>query len=134
MSAAQIVLSLALAASSAYTVLGYPGHYGAPSGRSRLFRSVGLVLLDFLLGLLLLYTFLDFDFQTPLKIATLRRLTYILSCIFLGLSVLCVSLLDALETFVVFRREQQRVFQQALEEESRALSSRDNDAPKDGAA
>ena len=57
---AQIVLGLCLLGALTYTVLAYPNKYGALSGRSRLFRTVGLFLLDVLLALVLMYTFIDF--------------------------------------------------------------------------
>jgi hypothetical protein len=104
MSLAQIVLALVLAAACAYTVAGYPRRYGALSGRSRLFRTVGLFLLDLLLFLVLLGTMISFtDLERP-RVGALRAVAYLLACVFLLFSVICIALLDWLESLVAYRR------------------------------
>jgi hypothetical protein len=102
--AVQTVLAVLFGAACLYTVLGYPHRYGALTGRSRLFRTVGLSLLVLFLGLVLLYTFLDFEANTASKkIAALRQITYLAACFFLALSLLCIALLDWLEAIVFYR-------------------------------
>ena len=106
MSGPQIFLAALFGAACVYTVVGYPNKYGALSGRSRLFRTVGLFLLDLLLGLTLLGTFLDFRYGVTPKVALGRLMTYVLACVFLALSLVCIAVLDSLESLVVFRRTQ----------------------------
>lgn len=116
MSPVQILLALLFAAACTYTVVGYPQRYGALSGRSRLFRSAGLFLLDLLLGLVLLGTLVDFrDVERP-RIALLRAGAYVLACVFLLFSLLCVALLDWLETLVAYRRAQRDILYRMRDE------------------
>lgn len=117
MSPAQIALSLLFAVACVYTVVGYPQRYGALSGRSRLFRSIGLFLLDLLLGLVLLGTLVDFTDADRPRVAVVRASAYMLACVFLLFSVLCVVLLDWLETLVAYRRAQREVLYRMQEEE-----------------
>jgi len=109
----QIILALLFAATCTYTVVGYPHRYGALSGRSRLFRTVGLFLLNLLLGLVLLITFIDYEGAPPAGVSrralAIRYLSYVLACIFLVFSLLCVALLDWLELQVIYRRAQRDI-------------------------
>jgi hypothetical protein len=118
MSAGQVVLAVLFAAACIYTVVGYPHRYGALTGRSRLFRTVGITLLVLFLGLVLLYTFLDFQASVPSRrIAALRQITYLAACFFLALTLLCLALLDWLEALVFYRREQRSLLHQMAREE-----------------
>jgi hypothetical protein len=76
MSPAQIVLGLATLAAFVYTVLAYPHKYGALSGRSRLFRTIGVSLLDLLLTLVLMATFIDFSVGVAKSVALFRMIFY----------------------------------------------------------
>lgn len=117
MSGAQILFGLAFFAAAAYTVVGYPHKYGALTGRSRFFRTIGLFLLDLLLALVLLYTFVDFNRETGGPVASIRELLYLLSCFFLGLMLVCLAILDALESVVAVRRERRAAMQEMIRAE-----------------
>lgn len=117
MNAVQVLFAVLFAAACVYTVVGYPHRYGALSGRSRLFRTSGLFLLDLLLCLVLLYTFLDFNVQGGGRVARIREILYILSCISLSLVLVCIAVLDALETYVAGRRERREVMHRLVQEE-----------------
>ena len=114
MQAPQIILAVLLAGAVLYTVLGYPHRYGALSGRSRLFRTLGLVIIDLLLALVLMWFFINFGDS---KIGAVRQLFYILSCVILALALLCIAALDSLETIVAARREESKFVRQVLQEE-----------------
>ena len=114
---AQIILGLCVLGALTYTVLAYPNKYGALSGRSRLFRTVGLFLLDVLLVLVLMYTFIDFNAEVSARAGALRRIFYVASCLFLCFALVCVSLLDALESYSSVRRERRKYLQSVMEAE-----------------
>ena len=114
MTAAQVVLGLLFVGACVYTIVGYPKRYGALSGRSRLFRTAGLFLLDLLLLLVLMRAFLVFEES---RLGALRSALYWFSCLFMALSLLCIALLDALESYVTVRREQRAILQKAIQEE-----------------
>ena len=129
----QIFLAIVFGASCLYTVLGYPVRYSALSGRSRLYRFVAVILLDLLLGLLLLGTFIEFrDYVNPIM-GSFRALAYGSACIFLALALVCLAVLDALESLVAYRREQRRLLSHMLEEETPPGQPPGTDDPgKDG--
>lgn len=108
----QIVLGLLFLGACVYTVLGYPHKYGALTGRSRLFRSTGVVIIDLLLGLVLLYTFINFSYGATPRVAALRGISYLAACLFLTFALLCIALLDWLEGIVALRRGQRDIFRQ----------------------
>ncbi len=114
MQAPQIILAVLLAGAVLYTVLGYRHRYSALSGRSRLFRTVGLVLIDLLLALVLMWFFIPFGDG---KLGLARQGFYIASCVVLVLALLCIAMLDALETIVAARREESKFVRQVLQEE-----------------
>lgn len=120
MLAAQIVLGLCLLGALTYTVLAYPNKYGALSGRSRLFRTVGLFLLDVLLALVLMYTFIDFKEGVAPRVGLLRLVFYAASCLFLCFALVCVSLLDALESYSSVRRERRTYLESVIQAELEA--------------
>lgn len=124
----QGVLAVGFVAACAYTVVGYPSRYGALSGRSRLFRTVGLFLFDLLLGLVLLGTFLPFG--GPNKAAeAVRLVAYLMACLFLALSLICIAVLDWLESFVVYRRAQRDLAQQILQSDASSAGDEANPKP-----
>ena len=114
---AQIFLGLSALGALAYTVLAYPNKYGALSGRSRLFRTVGIFLLDVLLVLVLMYTFIDFHADVTPRVAALRQIFYFASCLFLCFTLICVALLDALESYSSVRRERRNYLTARMEAE-----------------
>lgn len=135
MNAPQIALSALLGGALFYTVFGWARRYGALSGRSRLFRTVGLILLDLLLALALMWFFIDFTGGSGNeRIAALRELFYILSCIVLVLFLLCIAALDALETLSAARREERAFIQETLREEIERARAREATAAADAAA
>ncbi len=131
MNAFQIVLAVLFAASCTYTVVGYPSKYGALSGRSRLFRTVGLFLLNLLFGLVLLGTFLDFRANASARTAAFREIVYWIACIFLALSLMCIALLDWLESLVAYRRAQRDIVYKIIQDEIED-QKRDNEDTKPG--
>lgn len=118
LSVGQIFLGVLVLAASTYTVLGYPHKYGALSGRSRLFRTLGVFLLDLLLGLTLLYTFIDFAYGADKRVAAARAAAYILACLFLAFALLTTALLDSLESVVAYRRERRRALEEIIRGEN----------------
>jgi membrane protease YdiL (CAAX protease family) len=126
MNALQIALGLGLAGAMAYTVLGYPHKYGALTGRSRLFRTLGLLVFDLLLLLVLIWTFTDFSKQVGQRVGRIREIFYLASCLVLGLSLPLIALLDALESYTAVRRERREFLQQAVRDEAeRAQKAKD---------
>ena len=114
MQAPQIILAVLLVGAVLYTVFGYRSRYGALSGRSRLFRTLGLVVMDLLLALSLMWFFIPFGDG---RLGLARQGFYIASCVVLVLALLCIALLDALETIVAARREERSFVRQILQEE-----------------
>lgn len=114
MQAPQILLAVLLGGAILYTVFGYQHRYGALSGRSRLFRTLGLVIIDLLLALTLMWFFIDFGVG---KLGIARQGFYLASCVVLVLALFCIALLDALETIVAARREESKFVRQVLQEE-----------------
>lgn len=114
MQAPQILLAVLLGGSVLYTVFGYRHRYGALSGRSRLFRTLGLMVMDLLLALSLMWFFIPFGDG---RLGLARQGFYIASCVVLVLALLCIAMLDALETIVAARREERNFVRQILQEE-----------------
>jgi hypothetical protein len=122
MNSVQVVLGLITLGALVYTVLAYPNKYGALSGRSRLFRTINICLLDLLLMLVLLATFIDWkaELNTPGASSTavmIRFGFYVAACLFLCLALLCVAMLDALETYTVLRKERRITLERTLREQ-----------------
>lgn len=118
MTAGQWTLAFLLLFASGYTVWGYPHKYFALSGRSRLYRTVGLAALDLLLLLVLMGTFIDFKADVTLRVALVRQLFYWAACLVLGLTLPLVGVLDALESYTAMRRERRAFLEQIVEEEA----------------
>ncbi len=129
MSALQIVFATLLGGSVFYTIFGYKHRYGALSGRSRLFRTLGLIVMDLLLALALMWFFIDFGSGT---LGLARQGFYIASCIVLVLALLCIALLDALETIVAARREERDFVRQILKDEIQQAKIREGASPEPG--
>lgn len=121
MSPAQIVLGVLLAAALAYTVYGYPHRYGALTGRSRLYRTVGLFLLSLLLMLVFMGQFIDFYAGIERKVGALRWVFYQSSCLLLGLMLPIIAFLDTLESVVAVRREKRDYLLNMWQEEQARL-------------
>ena len=95
----------------------YPHKYGALTGRSRLFRTVGVALFDLLLMLVTLATFIDFHAGVAPRLAPIRMGFYLASCFFLCFALICVASLDALESISRLRRENRVSLEQMLRTE-----------------
>ena len=97
------------------TLWGYRRGYGALSGRSRLFRTSGMGLLDLLIFLGLVYLTRSLHNKLP----PLQMLSFLAAFLGLGVSLVCIALLDALESVVAMRRVERQVMQQVIEETAR---------------
>ncbi len=118
MSILQLVLALSFLGTLAYLVIGWPRRFGALSDRSWRYRvtGIGLLLLLFAVGWFaasMLVTKGD-------KVRALRYKSLLLSCILLTLSLACVSLLDALESYAAIRRERRVELNKLIDETTRA--------------
>ena len=113
----QIVFVALTVAALVFTVVAYPNKYGAQSGRSRLFRTVGMFLMDLLLMLVTLATFIDFAAGVSPRVAPIRVGFYLASCVFLCLALICTALLDSLESVSRLRRESRRSLEETLRTE-----------------
>jgi hypothetical protein len=130
MTPAQIGIAVLLVGAMAYTVYGYPHHYGALTGRSRLFRTVGLVVIDLLLVLVLMGMFIDFGAEVTRRVAAVRAAFYWGACVLLGLSLPFIALLDALESYTAVRREKRDFLQQMIQEEIEKVQARKGQTPE----
>jgi hypothetical protein len=135
MNAGTIALGILLLVAVGYTIYGYPLKYGALTGRSRLYRTVGLCIIDLLLMLVLMGTFIDFtDGVTP-RVGAIRWAFYWSSCIVLGLMLPLIAALDALESFVAMRREQREfldtIVRDELERATSAAAKKPSSVPPD---
>lgn len=117
MNALQIALTIGLVGAWGYTVIGYPHKYGALTARSRLFRTLGLLVFDLLLMLVLMWTFIDFSKEVGQRVGRIREVFYLASCLVLGLSLPLIALLDALESYTAVRRERREFLQQSIRDE-----------------
>jgi hypothetical protein len=131
MNAWTITLGIALLISVGYTILGYPNKYGALTGRSRLYRTVGLCIIDLLLMLVLMGTLIDFYDGVTKEIGALRQVFYWSSCLLLGLTLPLVAALDALESFVAVRREKRQFLDEIVREELERAAAQKTPRPPD---
>lgn len=111
----QLVFWALLIVSCGVTVWGYRRGYGALSGRSRLFRTTGMGLLDLLILMGLVYITRNLAGKMP----PLQMLSFLAIFLGLGVSLVCIALLDALESMVAMRRVERQVIQQVIEETAR---------------
>ena len=132
MSPFQALLALGFVIACAYTVFGYPSRYGALSPRSRLFRTLGLFLLNLLLGLVLLGTALPFEEGPGNRAAALRQFAYWLACLFLALSLMCVALLDWLESMAAYQRARRDILYKMAQEERERKEGEQKDKDASG--
>jgi hypothetical protein len=123
----QITFGALLAAALLVTVVGYGRKYGALSGRSRLFRTAGMGLIDLLLvvGLILV----SGNREAALAAGTLnafavRQLVLLTVVVFLTLSLIGVAALDALENVTVYRRERRQAMQDMIRAEIEAQAQK----------
>jgi hypothetical protein len=132
MTGAQIILGILLLIAVGYTILGYPNKYGALTGRSRLYRTVGLLIIDLLLMLVLMGTLIDFYDGVTKNVGLLRQAFYWSSCLLLGLMLPLVAALDALESFVAVRREKREFLEKIVREEAeRVTGTKKSSLPSD---
>jgi hypothetical protein len=123
MNVGTIALGILLLIAVGYTIYGYPHKYGALTGRSRLYRTVGLCIIDLLLMLVLMGTFIDFrDGVTP-TVGAIRWAFYWGACLVLGLMLPLIAALDALESFVAMRREQREFLDKIVRDELERATS-----------
>jgi hypothetical protein len=108
---AMVVFGLLLALAIALLIYGYPRGYGALSPRSRLFRTAGMALLCLLMALAMVFVGRDFVG----RVGALQKLALLVSLYGLGISLVCIALLDALESFVAMRKAERQVIQQVIE-------------------
>lgn len=115
------LLAIALAA----TVWGYPHKYGALSGRSRLFRTVGVVLIDLLLITVLMYFSTDWTAMKyrvgmtssdALKLVAASQALYLVTWVIIMIWSVGMGLLDALENFSVYRRQRRQALDEMIQE------------------
>jgi hypothetical protein len=123
MNAARIALGILLLIAVGYTIYGYPHKYGALTGRSRLYRTLGLCIIDLLLMLVLMGTLIDFYDGVTKQIGALRQVFYWSSCLALGLMLPLVAALDALESFVAVRREKREFLEKIVRDELERAAS-----------
>ena len=121
MTIAQGVLGALLLGALIYTVVAYPARYGAISGRSRLFRTVGVFLLDLLFMLVFMYTLIDWGAGGK-QVGAIRWVFYVASCFFLCFALACTAALDALEGFTAVRRERRRTLAEILQAEQERVA------------
>ncbi|WP_395144116.1 hypothetical protein [Armatimonas sp.] len=107
-----VIFGILLAVAVGLTFYGYPRGYGALSARSRLFRTAGMALLVLLLALTMVFVGQDFVG----RVGDLQKLALLISLYGLGLSLVCIALLDALESFVAMRKAERQALQQVIEE------------------
>jgi membrane protease YdiL (CAAX protease family) len=111
MISASLVFGVLLAIAVGLTIFFYSKGYGALSPRSRLFRTAGMALLCLLLALALIFVGRDFVG----RVGALQKLMLLISLYGLGVSLVCIALLDALESFVAMRKAERQVIQQVIE-------------------
>jgi len=121
----QSLFSILLGIGVVYTVWGYPRKYGALSGRSRLFRTIGLVLINLLLITLLIFASTDWNEQlyhvgsipeNARRMVKISQLLYYVTWLILGLFLLGVAMLDGLENFTIYRRQRREALENMIAE------------------
>jgi Na+/melibiose symporter-like transporter len=122
MSGLQVCLALGFLGVLVYLVLGWPKRFGALSDRSWRFRlsGLGLLLLLFLLGWLAS----GIVVSKGNKVGAIRYMSLLISCVLITLSLTCVALLDALESYRVVRKERRVELNKLIDETARAARER----------
>jgi hypothetical protein len=98
----QLFMGALLIASLFATVFFFPKKYGSLSGKSFLFRTTGMVLLNLLLFLMVVIVAGKF---APGREGVLRLTLLYFGALLVGIGAVFVALLDSLETYVAGRRE-----------------------------
>lgn len=130
MTAAQVTLGALLAAALGGTVWGYSRKYGARSGRQRFYRTIGMAALDLLALLAFLAVVVDFREGVTPRLGAARYVLILASCVLLVVLLVFVALLDALESYVIVRRERRTVVTQILQEEIDRAQARSTKKPR----
>jgi len=122
MSILQMVLALSFLGTLAYLIIGWPKRFGALSDRSWRYRvaGIGLLLLLFALG----WFAANIMVTKGDKVGALRYMSLLLSCILLTISLACVALLDALESYAAIRRERRAELNKLIDETTRAAKEK----------
>jgi len=114
-----------LAGTIAYTVWGYPRKYGALSGKSRLFRTVGIVLANLFLITVLLYFSTDWDAmryrigvptQDSARLVRASQLLYGVTWVMLSILLVGIAGLDSLENYTVYRKRRREAVDELIQE------------------
>ena len=107
-----------LAAALFYTVWGYGRKYGALSGKSRLFRTVGIVLLDLLLATVVIFFATDWDAmryrvgtpsQQASQLVVLSQGLYFATWLLLSVLIVGCASLDSLENYSIYRKQRREI-------------------------
>ncbi len=122
MSVLQLFLTLGFLGTLTYLVLGWPRRFGALSDRSWRFRlaGLGLLLVLFALG----WFAAGMVVGRGNKVGAIRYLSLILSCVLVTLSLSCVALLDALESYSVIRKERRGELNKLIDETVAAVRNK----------
>ena len=112
-----------LAAALSYTVWGYGKKYGALSGKSRLFRTVGMILLDLLLTTVVVYFCTDWNAMryrigTPseqaAQLVALSQGLYFATWFLVSVLILGCAGLDSLENFSIYRKQRREALDELV--------------------
>lgn len=146
MNALQLIFGILFGISAVYTVWGFPRKYGALSGRSRLFRTIGMVLINLLLVTLVIFFSTDWNgqlYQVGVDPARARymvkisQLLYFVTWLLMGVFLMGVALFDSLENFTLYRRQRREALEKmiadavAVQQQKRAVTTANNENGKD---
>ena len=116
MNQVQLILAGLLGVSALVTIFGYSRKYFALSGRSRLFRTVGLVIINLLFVTLIAFCGTDWKAIANPTEAKIRAAIYLALFGLMTISLFLLASLDVLESLVVYRRERREAMQQMVTE------------------
>lgn len=121
----QWVFGALLAGTVGYTIWGYPRKYGALSGKSRLFRTVGMVLANLLLLTVFLYFSTDWTAmkyrigvpsQDSERLVKASQLLYGTTWVLLATLLVGTAGLDSLENFTIYRKRRREAVDEMIQE------------------
>lgn len=121
----QWVFGALLAGTVGYTIWGYPRKYGALSGKSRLFRTLGLVLVNLLVFTVFLYFSTDWNAmqyrigvpsQDSARLVKASQLLYGVTWVLLTILLVGVAGLDSLENFTIYRRQRREAVDEMIQD------------------
>lgn len=121
----QWVFGALLAGTVGYTIWGYPRKYGALSGKSRLFRTVGMVLANLLLLTVFLYFSTDWTAmkyrigvpsQDSARLVKASQLLYGTTWVLLATLLVGTAGLDSLENFTIYRKRRREAVDEMIQE------------------